>query len=161
MTTATFCLATDLLDWSAYPAGVLAAGYKWRWDGSERAADRDAGGCLAGGDAASGGGERLPGFGFVVAVPVTAGCYPASAQFVQDGVAPVAADRSGEAGGAVAGGGDGGAARGGKRDLAGMDGLPGPAAFPGRDGLAGGCPHHGADQFAGGDPRGVRRHQVG
>jgi hypothetical protein len=33
----TFCLATDLLDWSAYPAAVLAAAYKWRWDGSETA----------------------------------------------------------------------------------------------------------------------------
>jgi hypothetical protein len=27
----TFCLATDLLDWSAYPAAVLAAAYKWRF----------------------------------------------------------------------------------------------------------------------------------
>ena len=99
---------------------------RWWCSGGERAADGDAGGCLAGGDAASGGGERLPGFGFVVAVPVTADCYPASAQFVQDGVAPVAADRSGEAGGggAVAGGGDCGAARGGERDLARMEGCP-------------------------------------
>jgi hypothetical protein len=32
-----FCLATDLDDWHAYPAGVLAAAYKWRWDGSETA----------------------------------------------------------------------------------------------------------------------------
>src|SRR5208282_5249728 len=30
-----FCLATDLDDWHAYPAAVLAAAYKWRWDGSE------------------------------------------------------------------------------------------------------------------------------
>ena len=29
----TFCLATGLLDWSAHPAAVLAAAYKWRWDG--------------------------------------------------------------------------------------------------------------------------------
>ena len=32
-----FCLATDLDDWHAYPAAVLAAAYKWRWDGSETA----------------------------------------------------------------------------------------------------------------------------
>ncbi len=32
-----FCLVTDLHDWQAYPAAVLAAAYKWRWDGSETA----------------------------------------------------------------------------------------------------------------------------
>jgi hypothetical protein len=32
-----FCLATDLDDWQLYPAAVLAAAYKWRWDGSETA----------------------------------------------------------------------------------------------------------------------------
>ncbi len=32
-----FCLITDLDDWRAYPAGLLAAAYKWRWDGSETA----------------------------------------------------------------------------------------------------------------------------
>ena len=32
-----FCLITDLDDWRAYPAAVLAAAYKWRWDGSETA----------------------------------------------------------------------------------------------------------------------------
>jgi len=32
-----FCLVTDLDDWQAYPAGLLAAAYKWRWDGSETA----------------------------------------------------------------------------------------------------------------------------
>ena len=32
-----FCLITDLHDWRAYPAGVLAAAYRWRWDGSETA----------------------------------------------------------------------------------------------------------------------------
>jgi hypothetical protein len=32
-----FCLVTDLEDWRAYPAGVLAAAYRWRWDGSETA----------------------------------------------------------------------------------------------------------------------------
>jgi hypothetical protein len=32
-----FCLVTDLHDWQQYPAGVLAAAYKWRWDGSETA----------------------------------------------------------------------------------------------------------------------------
>ena len=32
-----FCLVTDLDDWQAYPAGMLAAAYKWRWDGSETA----------------------------------------------------------------------------------------------------------------------------
>ena len=37
----TFCLATDLLDWSAHPAAVLAAAYKWRWDGSETALRED------------------------------------------------------------------------------------------------------------------------
>ena len=30
-----FCLITDLTDHQAYPAGGLAAAYKWRWDGSE------------------------------------------------------------------------------------------------------------------------------
>ena len=32
-----FCLVTDLEDWRAYPAAVLAGAYKWRWDGSETA----------------------------------------------------------------------------------------------------------------------------
>ena len=32
-----FCLVTDLDDWRAYPAAVLAAAYKWRWDGSAAA----------------------------------------------------------------------------------------------------------------------------
>jgi len=32
-----FCLVTDLHDWQQYPAAVLAAAYKWRWDGSETA----------------------------------------------------------------------------------------------------------------------------
>ena len=32
-----FCLATDLDDWHAYPAAVLAAAYSWRWGGSETA----------------------------------------------------------------------------------------------------------------------------
>jgi len=32
-----FCLVTDLDDWQEYPAGTLAAAYKWRWDGSETA----------------------------------------------------------------------------------------------------------------------------
>jgi hypothetical protein len=32
-----FCLITDLHDWRAYPAGMLAAAYRWRWDGSETA----------------------------------------------------------------------------------------------------------------------------
>jgi hypothetical protein len=32
-----FCLVTDLHDWEKYPAGVLAAACKWRWDGSETA----------------------------------------------------------------------------------------------------------------------------
>ncbi|HEY3033899.1 MAG TPA: hypothetical protein VGJ54_04475, partial [Streptosporangiaceae bacterium] len=32
-----FCLVTDLDDYLAYPAGMLAAAYKWRWDGSETA----------------------------------------------------------------------------------------------------------------------------
>jgi hypothetical protein len=32
-----FCLITDLLDHQAHPAHVLAAAYRWRWDGSETA----------------------------------------------------------------------------------------------------------------------------
>jgi hypothetical protein len=32
-----FCLISDLLDHAAYPAGVLAAAYHWRWIGSETA----------------------------------------------------------------------------------------------------------------------------
>jgi len=32
-----FCLLTDLDDWRANPVAVLAAAYKWRWDGSETA----------------------------------------------------------------------------------------------------------------------------
>jgi hypothetical protein len=32
-----FCLITDLDDWQAYPAGILAAAYHWRWIGSETA----------------------------------------------------------------------------------------------------------------------------
>ena len=35
-----FCLITDLEDWRAYPAAVLAGAYKWRWDGSECATRR-------------------------------------------------------------------------------------------------------------------------
>ena len=30
-----FCLITDLTDHAAYPAGILAAAYHWRWIGSE------------------------------------------------------------------------------------------------------------------------------
>jgi hypothetical protein len=30
-----FCLITDLLDCEVYPARVLAAACRWRWDGSE------------------------------------------------------------------------------------------------------------------------------
>ena len=36
-----FCLTTDLDDHQAYPAGMLAAAYKWRWDGSETALRED------------------------------------------------------------------------------------------------------------------------
>jgi len=32
-----FCLITDLHDYAAYPAGILAAAYHWRWIGSETA----------------------------------------------------------------------------------------------------------------------------
>ncbi len=32
-----FCLITDLMDITEYPARELAALYKWRWDGSETA----------------------------------------------------------------------------------------------------------------------------
>src|ERR1035437_4575594 len=32
-----FCLVTDLHDWEKHPACVLAAAYRWRWDGSETA----------------------------------------------------------------------------------------------------------------------------
>ena len=32
-----FCLVTDLDDWEQHPAAMLAAAYKWRWDGSETA----------------------------------------------------------------------------------------------------------------------------
>jgi Transposase DDE domain len=32
-----FCLVTDLLDHTTHPAYLLAAAYKWRWDGSETA----------------------------------------------------------------------------------------------------------------------------
>jgi hypothetical protein len=32
-----FCLITDLDDWQAYPAGMLAQAYHWRWIGSETA----------------------------------------------------------------------------------------------------------------------------
>jgi hypothetical protein len=42
-----FCLITDLMDISEYPASVLAALYKWRWDGSETAL-REAKSCLDG-----------------------------------------------------------------------------------------------------------------
>jgi hypothetical protein len=42
-----FCLVTDLMDVSEYPAAALAALYKWRWDGSETAL-REAKSCLHG-----------------------------------------------------------------------------------------------------------------
>jgi len=42
-----FCLITDLMDISEYPAAGLAALYKWRWDGSETAL-REAKSCLDG-----------------------------------------------------------------------------------------------------------------
>ena len=32
-----FCLITDLHDWIEHPAHLLAAAYRWRWDGSETA----------------------------------------------------------------------------------------------------------------------------
>jgi hypothetical protein len=32
-----FYLVTDLHDWEKHPVGVLAAAYRWRWDGSETA----------------------------------------------------------------------------------------------------------------------------
>ena len=32
-----FCLITDLLDHEVHPAGLLAAAYRWRWDGCETA----------------------------------------------------------------------------------------------------------------------------
>ena len=32
-----FCLVTDLLDEDTHPARMLAAAYRWRWDGSETA----------------------------------------------------------------------------------------------------------------------------
>jgi len=36
-----FCLVTDLLDHTVHPAGLLAAAYKWRWDGCETALRED------------------------------------------------------------------------------------------------------------------------
>jgi len=33
----TFCLITDLIDHTTHPARLLAAAYRWRWDGSETA----------------------------------------------------------------------------------------------------------------------------
>jgi hypothetical protein len=42
-----FCLITDLMDITEYPARELAALYKWRWDGSETAL-REAKACLHG-----------------------------------------------------------------------------------------------------------------
>lgn len=42
-----FCLVTDLLDHVQYPARLLAAAYRWRWDGSETAL-REAKSTLAG-----------------------------------------------------------------------------------------------------------------
>jgi len=31
-----FCLITDLIDHEVHPAGLLAAAYRWRWDGWSR-----------------------------------------------------------------------------------------------------------------------------
>jgi Transposase DDE domain len=42
-----FCLVTDLLDHVQYPAHLLAAAYRWRWDGAETAL-REAKSTLAG-----------------------------------------------------------------------------------------------------------------
>ena len=42
-----FCLITDLMDITEYPAAALAALYKWRWDGSETAL-RETKSCLDG-----------------------------------------------------------------------------------------------------------------
>jgi hypothetical protein len=94
----------------------------------------------AGGDRVSGAGECLAGFGFSVAVPVAVDDDPAFAEGMQG----VAVEGPGHDGGQARGGGAGpdagqrGAAGGGKRDLAGLDLLPGAAAFAGGGGVAGG-----------------------
>ncbi len=85
------------------------AGEGWRRgariSGGEGAADGDGGGCLAGGDLASGGGECLAGLGFVVAVPVPVDGEAASAQVTEGVVVAGGGNGGGEAGGggAVAG----------------------------------------------------------
>lgn len=48
-----FCLITDLQDWRTYPADMLAAAYKWRWDGSETAL-REAKSTIRGADPSTG-----------------------------------------------------------------------------------------------------------
>ena len=116
------------------PAGA-AVPECWRGPGSggDGAADGDRRGCLAGGGAAPGGGECLPGFGLAVAVPVPVDDDAACAQIAEGAGAPGRGERAGQAGGGRAGpgGGDRGAAGGGEGDLPGLDGLPGAAWSPG------------------------------
>ncbi len=87
-----------------------------------------------------------------------AGCGPLVREFRSDkGAAAGGDDLAGQAGGglAMADGGDRGAPAGGERDLAGVDGLAGPAAFGGGGGQPGGGTGRGADKLGGGDPGGV------
>ena len=57
-----FCLVTDLMDITGYPAAELAALYRWRWDGSETAL-REAKASLDGASRRGGGGGGPAGAG--------------------------------------------------------------------------------------------------
>ena len=131
-----------------------------RWvgrSGRGGAADVQVGGCGAGGDAAGGVPERLPGLNLwsrwrcrsVVtrAVPSTV-----RAQVVGGGPGGFG-ERGG--GGTGADGADQGAAGGGERQVPGPHALPGTRALGERRGDGGGGASGGADEFGGGDPGGV------
>lgn len=78
--------------WFHDPAGleVAAAG----WGVRRRAADEDAGGRGAGSDAASSGGECLPGLGLAIAVPTAVGAHTPPTQVARERFTAVAADRA-------------------------------------------------------------------
>jgi hypothetical protein len=102
--------------------------------GGDGHADADLGRCGERGHARPAGREAQPGLGRAVAVAVAVDVDAAAGQAGQGTVA-VRGDRgSGQAGGGRPGpgGGDDGAARGGERDLAGVDGLAGALALAGR-----------------------------
>ena len=138
------------------PGDVLVEGRDGAGSG-RGAADVQVGGCGAGGDAARGVRERLPGFDLVVAVAVPVGGDPGGGDHGQGVVVGGGPGGCGQRGGGGPGpdGGDQGAAGGGERQVPGRDRLAGAGAFAERCGDGGGGAGGGVDEFGGGGPGGV------